>query len=120
MNKKDIIKHNYSIENVWFFNIDISNHYITTKSKPAVILYEYEIESKLIVNSILEISCSILYKYGSYNDVGLLRHTYSLIDANDNLMQVHNIIHTNSGDNYTNHLTMNDNFSFLFKNSHTD
>ena len=68
----------------------------------------------------MEISCNILYKYGSYNDVGLLRHTYSLLDANDNLIHVHNIIHTNSGDNFTNHLTMNDNFSILFKNTHTD
>ena len=72
------------------------------------------------MNSILEISCNILYKYSSYNDVGLLRHTYSLLDANDNLINVHNIIHTKSGDNFTNHLTMNDNFSILFKNTHTD
>ena len=72
------------------------------------------------MNSILEISCNILYKYGSYNDVGLLRHTYSLLDANDNLIHVHNIIHTNSGDNFINPLTMNDNFNILFENTHTD
>ena len=72
------------------------------------------------MNSILEISCNILYKYGSYNDVGLLRHTYSLLDGNDNLISVYNIIHTNSGDNFTNHLTINDNFSILFKDTHTD
>ena len=72
------------------------------------------------MNSILEISCNILCKYSSYNDVGLLRHTYSLIDTNDNLIHTHNIIHTNSADNFTNHLTMNDNFSILFKNTHTD
>ena len=72
------------------------------------------------MNSIIEISCNILYKYANYNDIGLLRHTYSLLDVNDSLIQTRNIIHTNSGDNYTNHLTMNDNFSFLFKNSHTD
>ena len=120
INKKDIIKHNYSVENIWFFNIDILNDYILTKSKPIVILYEHEIKSKFTVNSILEISCNILYKYANYNDIGLLRHTYSLLDVNDSLIQVHNIIHTNSGDNYTNHLTMNDNFSILLKNSQTD
>ena len=119
INNKNIIKHNYSIENIWFYDIDILNDYIITISKPAVILYEYEIESKFIVNSILEISCNILYKYANYNDIGLLRHTYSLLDANDSLIQVHNIIHTNSGDDFTNHLTMNDDFSILFKNSHT-
>ena len=120
INNKNIAKHKYSIENIWFYNIDILNDYVITKSKPAVILYSYEIESKFMVNSILEISCNILYKYGSYNNVGLLRHTYSLIDANDNLIHVYNIIHTNSGDNFINHLTMNDSFSILFKNTHTD
>ena len=72
------------------------------------------------MNSILEISCNILYRYFSYNDVGLLRHTYSLLDSNNNLIHVYNIMHTNSGDNFSNHLTMNDNFSILFKNSRTD
>ena len=72
------------------------------------------------MNSILEISCNIIYKYSSYNDVGLLRHTYSLLDNNNNLIHVHNIIHTNLGDNFSNHLTMNDDFSILFKNTHTD
>ena len=43
INNKNIIKHNYSIENIWFYDIDILNDYIITKSKPAVILYEYEI-----------------------------------------------------------------------------
>ena len=70
------------------------------------------------MNSILEISCNILY--ANYNDIGLLRHTYRLLDINDSLIQVNNIIHINSGDNFSNNLTMNDNFSILFKNSHTD
>ena len=50
IDKKNIIKHNYAIENIWFFNIDILNDYILTKSKPAVILYEKIIESKFTVN----------------------------------------------------------------------
>ena len=95
-------------------------HFWSWSWKVNNILYKYEIESKFIVNSILEISCNILYEYANYNDIGLLRHTYSLLDANNSLIQVHNIIHTNSGDNFTNHITMNDNFSILFKNSHTD
>ena len=117
INKIDIIKHNYAIENIWFYNIDILNTYTITSSK--ISLFEYIIEDKFITNSILEISCNILYKYGNYNDIGLLKHTYSLLDNNDNLIHTHSIIHTNSGDNYTNHLTMGDNFSILFKNSHT-
>ena len=33
VNNKNIIKHNYSIENIWFYNIDILNDYVITKSK---------------------------------------------------------------------------------------
>ena len=72
------------------------------------------------MNSILEISCNILYDYANYDHIGLLKHKYSLLDANNSLIKVHNIIHTDSGDNFTNHLTMNDNFTVLFKNTHTD
>ena len=114
---KNIIKHNYAIENIWFFNRDIINTYTIESSK--VTLFEYIIEGNFITNSVLEISCNILYKYANYNDVGLLKHIYSLLDANDNVIHVHNIIHTNSGDNLKNDLTMNDDFSILFKNSHT-
>ena len=120
INNTKIIKHNYSIENIWFYDIDILYDFIINKSKHAVILYEHEIESKFTLNSILEISCNILYKYANYNDIGLLRHIYSLLEADNSLIQVYNIIHTNSGDNSTNYLTMNNNFSILLKNSHTD
>ena len=62
----------------------------------------------------------MMYKYVKYNDIGLLRHIYSLLDNNDNLIHSHNIIHTNAGNNLANHLAMNDDFSILFKNSHTN
>ena len=120
INNKNIIKHNYSIENIWFLKIDIGNAYTIASSKPAIILYEHGIESKFTANSILEISCNILHKYASYNNVGLLRHTYSLLDDEDKLIHVHNIIHTNSGDNFNNHLTMNNNFHILLKNNYPD
>ena len=95
--EKNNIKHNYAIDDIWFFNIDIINTYTIESSK--VTLFEYIIEGKFITNSVLEISCNILYKYANYDDVGLLKHIYSLLDANDNVIHVHNIIHTNSGDN---------------------
>ena len=113
----NIIKHNYAIENIWFYNIDIVNTYTIESSK--VTLFEYIIEGIFITNSVLEISCNILYKYANYNDVGLLKHRYSLLDDNDNVIHDHKFIHTNSGDNLKNDLTMNDDFSILFKNSHT-
>ena len=120
INKKDITKHNYSIENIWFFNIDIVNVYTISLSIPVVSLFKYGIDSKFTVNSILEIRCNIIYKYGSYNDVGLLKHTYSLLDDKDNLIYAYNIIHTNSGDNLDNHLTMNDDLHILMKNYYPD
>ena len=113
----NIIKHKYSIENIWFFNIDIVNTCTIESSK--ITLFEYIIEGIFITNSVLEISCNILYKYANYNGVGLLKHIYSLLDDNDNVIHDHNIIHTNSGDNLKNDLTMNDDFSILFKNSHS-
>ena len=116
-NNKNIIKHNYAIENIWFYNIDIVNTYTIESSK--LTLFEYIIEGIFITNSVLEISCNILYKYANYNDIGLLKHIYSLLDGNDNVIHDHNIIHTSSGDNLKNDLTMNDDFSILFKNSHT-
>ena len=73
-NNKNIIKHNYAIENIWFFNIDIVNTYTITSSK--VTLFEYIIEGIFITNSVLEISNNILYKYANYNDIGLLKHIY--------------------------------------------
>ena len=42
------------------------------------------------------------------------------MDNIDNIIHVHNIMHTNSGDNLSNHLTMNDDFRILFKNNHTN
>ena len=69
-NNKNIIKHNYAIENIWFYNINIVNTYTIESSK--VTLFEYIIEGIFITNSVLEISCNILYKYANYNDVGLL------------------------------------------------
>ena len=66
INKKDIVKHNYAIENIGIFKTYI----ITSK----ISLFEYIIEGKFITNSILEISSNILYKYANYNDVGLLKH----------------------------------------------
>ena len=73
----NIIKHNYAIENIWFYNIDTINTYTIESSK--VTLFEYIIEGIFITNSVLEISCNILYKYANYNDVGLLKHIYIYI-----------------------------------------
>ena len=46
INNKKIIKHNYSIENIWFYDIDILNDYIITKSN----LLLFYMNMKLKVN----------------------------------------------------------------------
>ena len=50
---KNIIKHNYSIENIWLYNIDKLNTYAITSSK--ISLFEYYIEGDFVTNSVLEI-----------------------------------------------------------------
>ena len=74
INNEDIIKHNYAVDNIWFYNIDIVNTYTINSSK--LTLFEYIIEGIFITNSVLEISFNILYKYANYNDIGLLKHIY--------------------------------------------
>ena len=110
---KNIIKHNYAIENIWFYNIDIANTYTIESSK--LTLFEYTIDGNFIKNSVLEISCNILYKYANYNDAGLLKHIYSLLDNNDDVIHVHNIIHTNSGDSLKNDIISNYHNSFRYE-----
>ena len=61
-----------------------------------------------------------LYKYDNYNHIGLLKHRYRILDDNDNIIQEHVILHSNSGDNASNHLTMNDFFTVLFINKPTN
>ena len=107
-------------EKIYLYDIDILNTYTITPSKPVISLFEYIIEGKFITNSILEISCKLMYKYANYNHIGLLRHTYDLLNDNDDLIYTHSIIHTNAGDNLANHLTMNDDFSILLENGHSD
>ena len=49
-NNKKIIKHNYAIENIWFYNINIVNTYTIESSK--VTLLEYIIDGNFIKNSV--------------------------------------------------------------------
>ena len=49
-NNENIIKYNYTIENIWFYSIDKLNTYTITPSKPVISLFEYIIQGKFITN----------------------------------------------------------------------
>ena len=107
-----IDKHRYAISSMWIKVLNLDTDYNITYSTYSLI--DYLFQDEFIAGSYLEISCNILYKYDNYNHIGLLKHRYRILDDNDNIIQEHIILHSNSGDNASNHLTMNDFFTVLF------
>ena len=105
-------KYRYTISSMWIKVLNLNTNYNITYSTYTLI--DYLFQDEFIKGSYLEISCNILYKYDSYNHIGLLKHHYTILDDNDKVIHEHIILHTNSGDNASNHLTMNDSFTVLF------
>ena len=97
---------------MWIKVLNLDTDYNITYSTYSLI--DYLFQDEFIAGSYLEISCNILYKYDNYNHIGLLKHHYTILDDNDKVVQEHIILHSNSGDNASNHLTMNDFFTVLF------
>ena len=107
-----IDKHRYAISSMWIKLLNLDTDYNITYSTYSLI--DYLFQDEFIAGSYLEISCNILYKYDNYNHIGLLKHHYTILDDNDKVVQEHIFLHSNSGDNASNHLTMNDFFTVLF------
>ena len=107
-----IDKHRYAISSMWIKLLNLDTDYNITYSTYSLI--DYLFQDEFIAGSYLEISCNILYKYDNYNHIGLLEHHYTILDDNDKVIHEHVILHSNSGDNASNHLTMNDSFTVLF------
>ena len=105
-------KYRYTISSMWIKVLNLNTNYNITYSTYSLI--DYIFYDEFIAGSYLEISCNILYKYDNYNHIGLLKHHYKILDDNDKVIHEHIILHTNSGDNASNHLTMNDSFTVLF------
>ena len=105
-------KYRYTISSMWIKVLNLNTNYNITYSTYTLI--DYLFQDEFIKESYLEISCNILYKYDNYNHIGLLKHHYKILDDNDKIIHEHIILHTNSGDNASNHLTMNDSFTVLF------
>ena len=114
-------KINYSIQNLFIYNIDIEKKYTLNKDNPKFSIFSYNLKDQFKSNSILEVNCKILYNYTTYNNIGTLMHVFKLYDENNVLIYEYNNLKSNAGDNlaaFLNHRDMfyvklNDNYSII-------
>ena len=103
-------KINYSIQNLFIFNIDVEQNYTLNKDNPKFSIFSYNLEDNFKSNSILEFNCKILYNYTTYNNIGTLIHVFKLYDKNNELIHEYKNLKSNSGDNLSAYLNQNDVF----------
>ena len=103
-------KINYSIKNLFIYNIDIEQNYTLNKDNPEFCIFSYNLKDDFKSNSILEIDCKILYNYTTYNNIGALKHVFKLYDKNNKLIYEYKNLKSNSGDNLSAYLNQNDLF----------
>ena len=111
---------NYSIQNLFIYNIDVENDYTLNKDNPEFNIFIYNLEDDFRSNSILEINCKLLYDYSTYNNIGTLMHVFKLYEKNTLLHEYKNL-KTNAGDNLKDDLNqidifyakLNDNYSII-------
>ena len=114
-------KINYSIQNLFIYNIDVKNTYNLNKDNPKFSIFNYNLEDNFKSNSVLEFNCKLLYDYTTYNNIGTLMHVFKLYDENNTLLHEYKNLKTNSGDNLKDDLTqidlsyvkLNDNYSII-------
>ena len=112
---------NYSIQNLFIYNIDVEQNYTLNKDNPTSSIFSYNLEDDFKSNSILEVNCKILYNYTSYNNIGALIHIFKLYDKNNELIYEYKNLKSNSGDNlsaFLNHfdlfyVKLNENYSII-------
>ena len=90
---------NYSIQNFFIYDIGVENNYTLTKDNPRFVIFTYTLEDNFKNNSILEVSCKLLYDYTGYNIIGSLMHIFRLYDENNLLIHEYKNLKTNAGDN---------------------
>ena len=103
-------KINYSIQNLFIYNIDVEKNYTLNKDNPEFSIFSYNLEDDFKSNSILEVDCKILYNYTTYNNIGTLIHVFKLYDKNNKLIYEYTNLKSNSGDNLSAYLNQNDLF----------
>ena len=112
---------NYSIQNLFIYNIDVEQNYTLNKDNPTTSIFSYNLEDDFKSNSILEVNCKILYNYNTYNNIGTLMHVFKLYDKNNELIYEYKNLKSNSGDNlsaFLNHfdlfyVELNKNYSII-------
>ena len=103
-------KINYSIQNLFIYNIDVEKNYTLNKDNPKFSIFSYNLEDNFKSNSILEFNCKILYNYTTYNNIGTLIHVFKLYNKNNELIHEYKNLKSNSGDNLSAYLNQNDEF----------
>ena len=103
-------KINYSIQNLFIYNIDLERNYTSNKDNPEFSIFSYNLEDDFKSNSILEVNCKILYNYTTYNNIGTLIHVFKLYDKKNELIHEYKNLKSNSGDNLSAFLNQNDLF----------
>ena len=112
-------KINYSIQNLFLFDINIEQNYTLNKENPEFIIFSYDLKDDFKSNIILEFNCKILYNYNSYNSIGHLTHIYKLYDENNTLIYEYKILKANAGDNLSAYLNQNDLFYVKINKNYT-
>ena len=111
-------KINYSIQNLFIYNISLEKEIEFGKDKKEFSIFSYNIEDDFKSNSYLEVNCNILYDYTSYDHIGRINHIFKFYDKNNKLFHEISFLKTNAGDNHDNlnqndlfHVKINDNYS---------
>ena len=112
-------KINYSIQNLFLFDINIEQNYTLNRENPEFNIFSYNLEDDFKSNVILEFNCKILYNYNSYNSIGHLTHIYKLYDENNKLIYEYKFLKANAGDNLSAYLNQNDLFYVKLNNNYT-
>ena len=110
---------NYSIQNLFIYNIDIEKNYTLNKDNPKFSIFSYNLEDDFKSNSILEVNCKILYNYTTYNNIGTLIHVFKLYDENNELIYEYKNLKSNGGDNLSAFLNQNDLFYVQLNNNYS-
>ena len=112
-------KINYSIQNLFMYNIDIEKEIILDINNSKYTIFSYNIEDDFKSNSYLELNCNILYDYAGYDHIGRLNHIFKFYDKNNTLFHEIKFLKTNAGDNLKDNLNQNDLFYVKINNNYS-
>ena len=97
---------NYSIQNLFIYNINLENDYTLNKDNPEFSIFIYNLEDNFKSNSLLEVNCKLFI----LNHIGALMHEFKLYDKNNTLLHEYKNLKTNAGDNLKDDLNQIDLF----------